>query len=311
MEVGDHVGRIIVVGSLNYDIAVRTQSIPKLGETVMGESIAYNCGGKGGNQAYACAKAGAQTKMIGAVGDDACAEVLVDSLKQAGVDICHLRRVKGCCSGNAVVVIDDAGRNSIIVIPGANERITDTYVRELQSEFCQADVVLLQMEIPLAVIYETMRIAKAKGCKLILNPAPVQPIDPQYYPLIDYLTPNETELDNLIEGNGTVEEKARALNRLGIAHVIVTLGEKGALLADENGISYFAARMVEAVDSVGAGDCFNGYFCAALAEGRTNDEAIRIAIAASSLSVTRPGAQCSIPGRTEVIDLMEGEKHHV
>lgn len=304
-------GKVLIVGSLNYDIAVKTKHIPRIGETVMGASIAYNCGGKGGNQAYACAKAGALTKMFGAVGDDACAAVLMNSLKQAGVDISHLCQIDRCCSGNAVVVVDDAGRNSIIVIPGANQMITNTYIRNLQSEFRQADVVLLQMEIPLKVIYETIRVAKAEGCIVILNPAPVQPIDPKYYPLIDYLTPNETELDNLVAGNGSLEEKARQLNSLGIAHVIVTLGEKGALSSGKDGLTYFAAKKVEAVDSVGAGDCFNGYFGAAIAEGKTPDEAIRIAIAAASLSVTQAGAQSSIPEKAKVFGMMREEDSHV
>lgn len=303
-------GNVMVIGSLNYDVCASVDRIPEIGETILGDSVAYHCGGKGGNQAYACAKAGAETTMLGAVGADACAEILKRSLTEAGVNAEHLLEIADTSSGNAIISVDAAGNNTIIVIPGANARVTEAYVRDMSNQFQAGQVVVLQFEIPQPAVYEAIRLAKEKGCVVVLNPAPARNIDPAYLSAIDYLTPNETELRLLVQAGGSLEEKAAALIDGGVKRLIVTLGEKGVMYMDEGKhTTYYPARKVNAVDTVGAGDCFNGFFCAAIADGKPVSEAIQKAIVASSISVSRSGAQSSFPDGEEVLRVIAAEKN--
>lgn len=305
-------GDVAVIGSLNYDTSVRTTRIPAVGETVLGSSIAYHSGGKGANQAYACAKAGAKTCMLGAVGDDTCAEILENSLKSANVCTENLLKFQNVSSGNAIVTVDDAGNNAIIAIPGANYQILPQHIYEFRETLRAVSVALLQLEIPIETIYAAIETAKQEDCLVVLNPAPVQSIQNEFLAMVDYVIPNETELHQLVAGNASAEDKALQLIADGVKNVIVTLGEKGVLYVDAHkNVRKFAAKRVNAVDTVGAGDCFCGYFTAALAKGEKVETAIDEAIAAAAISVTRTGAQESIPTRAEVMQLIGEENGNV
>lgn len=303
-------GSVLVVGSLNYDTALAVERIPAVGETVIGTSVAYGCGGKGANQACACARAGARTTLLGVVGDDIGGSQLRQSLIACGVRTEALWVKRGAQTGMAVVTVDSSGRNSIVVIPGANAALTAERVEAYFAGLEEAPtVVLLQLEIPLAAAYAAVRCAKAAGAAVALNPAPARRLDPAYVSRVDYLLPNETELALLAARAGDPAEQAEALTRAGVGHVVATLGERGALHLTAGGAPvYYAAHRVRAVDTVGAGDCFCGYFCAALAVGKSEGMAIAEATAAAAISVTRAGAQASIPLAEEVAALLKGEK---
>ena len=302
-------GSVLVVGSLNYDTTLVVERIPVVGETVIGKSVAYGCGGKGANQACACARAGARTTMLGAIGDDSGGSQLRQSLAACGVRTEALLVERKAPTGMAVVTVEASGRNHIVVIPGANAALTAERVEAFFAGMEEApQVVLLQLEIPLAAVYAAIRCAKAAGAMVALNPAPAQRLDPAYFPQIDYLLPNETELALLAARAGGPAKQAEALTRAGVGHVVATLGERGALhLAAGCAPVYYAAHRVRAVDTVGAGDCFCGYFCAALAAGKDVGAAIAAGTAAAAISVTRPGAQAAIPLAKEVEALLKGE----
>lgn len=292
---------VLVVGSLNYDFQISTERLPKKGETVLGNAIYYSCGGKGANQAYASAKAGTPTTMLGAVGDDRYGNMLKDNLARAGVFIDHIKTVENESSGMSFLSVDAQGQNSIICIPGANKYVSSDMVRKNAAGFQNSNVVLLQWEIPTEAVYESVRQAKRFGNRVILNPAPYHPIDPSCLEMIDYITPNEMELSSLVPDCVAAEDKASILIRKGVKNVIVTLGAKGALLVDSKGEKkHFASPAVKVVNTVGAGDCFNGYLAALLSSGRSVEEAISTANIASSISVKKSGAQESIPNMKEV-----------
>lgn len=294
-------GKVLVIGSLNYDTTLAVECIPAVGETVIGKGVAYGCGGKGANQACACARAGADTTMFGAVGEDACGAQLRQSLAFSGVHTEALLTRREAHSGMAVVTVDASGRNHIVVIPGANATLNAQCVEAFFAAAETPDVLLLQMEIPLEAVYAAIRAAKAAGAIVVLNPAPAKRIDSKYLRWIDYLVPNETELAVLAGRAGETAEQAAVLVRAGVRHVVATLGERGAahVTADSAPLFYDAHR-VHAVDTVGAGDCFCGYFCAALANGKDARAAITTAMAAAAISVTRAGAQESMPLAAEV-----------
>lgn len=296
---------VTVIGSLNQDICVRTERIPSVGETLLGRSIEYNCGGKGGNQAYACAQAGAEVIMLGAVGNDANGTVLADSLQSVGVDVSKLLRLDSAVSGTAIVTVDDAGNNTITVIPGANAMVSSQYIQSQREILKKSKVALLQLETPLPTVYSAVKAAKEEGCFVVLNPAPAQSLDREYLQLVDCLTPNEKELALLCPGEDSLEDKAKHLIDRGIKHMVVTMGGEGVLyVGQDKQPIYYPARRVDAVDTVGAGDCFNGYFSAAIAAGKTMSEAVQEAVTAASISVTRSGAQQSFPQRREIETLL-------
>ena len=293
---------ILVIGSLNMDLSITMERMPAVGETVMGEELTYNLGGKGANQAYAVGRLGGQVKMLGCVGRDQFGAGQRESLAACGVDVSGLRESEALPTGTAVIYVDAAGSNSIVVVAGANQAC---------DQWC--DYVLMQMEIPMSAIAYAAGRARALGKTVILNPAPAPDLIPaELLSCVDYLTPNETELMKLsgVTGDGmeAVRQGAKALMEQGLGCVVVTLGEEGALLADGDGFRTYPARKAEAVDTTAAGDCFNGAFVVALAEGMSEDEAIRFANAASSMAVTKKGAQSSIPSREELEQILGGAK---
>ncbi|WP_349768934.1 ribokinase [Hungatella hominis] len=297
---------ILVIGSLNMDLSIDLAKMPVTGETILGRGIAYKAGGKGANQACAAGKLGGRVRMLGCVGQDEFGQKLVKSLSESGVEIDYIKESRALPTGTAVIYVDDNGDNSIVVIPGANMACDIEYLKEQDEQFQWCDYVVLQMEIPYEAVWYSVKRAKELGKTVILNPAPApDEIPEEILSLVDYLTPNETEIIAL---NGKrkddIREGAEKLLGRGVSNVIATLGDRGALLVNRYGETFYPARKVVSVDTTAAGDCFNGAMVAALAEGQSEAEAILFANIASSIAVTRKGAQESLPIREEVAVIM-------
>ncbi len=293
---------IVVLGSTNTDMVISGAKIPVPGETVSGGSFMMNPGGKGANQAVAVARLSARRRQcvfIAKVGDDLFGRDTARRLKAEGIDA-RLIVDKTAASGTALILVDRKGQNCISVALGANGTLSPEDVAPFASDIERADALLLQLETPLETVLWAARTAHAKGVHVILNPAPAAKLPRELYACLDWITPNETEAELLtgvkVADLASAQAAERVLKRRGVAHVAITLGAKGC---------YAAGRIhpcvkVKAVDTVAAGDTFNGAFVVALAEGKGVDEAIAFAQAAAALAVTRPGAQASVPFRREV-----------
>lgn len=290
---------VAVVGSFMMDLVARTSRLPKPGETVIGESFAMFLGGKGFNQAVACARSGAPTAMVGRVGNDDFGRRFLDALDAEGIDRTGVSVDPDVGNGVGLPVVDADGQNAIIVIPQANHRLSahDLPVDVLSS----ASVVLLQWELPATVTVEAARIGRRAGATVVLNPAPAVGDLRDYEGLIDVLVPNESEaaaLGSLPGGVGGPHDDRVSL--------VLTLGEKGALVRHDGREERFDPFDVEVVDTVGAGDAFCGALCAALDGGATLFEAARIGNAAGALAVTKAGAEPSMPHRRQIDALLGG-----
>jgi ribokinase len=299
---------ISVVGSLNMDLIARTSRFPQPGETIIGDEFHTAPGGKGANQAVAAARLGAQVSMVGRVGRDAFAESLLDNLAAAGVDYTFVVHDPQAATGVALIAVDDAGQNSIIVASGANVRLSPADVDGAEAAIAGADALLLQLESPLETVTRAAEVARAHGVPVILNPAPARSLPGALLALVDVLIPNESEtalLTGLPVGDpAEAEAAAAALRTLGVGTVILTLGERGALLAREDGAEYFPAFEVTPVDTTAAGDAFVGGFAVALAEGRSLAEAVQWGNGAGALATTKLGAQPSLPTRQDLEGLL-------
>lgn len=291
-------GHIVVVGSLNMDVAVRTARLPQPGETLLASSILRSGGGKGANQAVAAARAGgARTSMIGAVGADGDGDTLLRALRDEGIDVSGVRQLEDHPTGVALITIDAHAENTIVVAAGANDHVSvsDADAAVLGS----ADVVLAQLEIPQSVVVEAARHGRA-GCRLILNAAPSAPLVPQLLALVDLLVVNEHEALDLAQVSDLDAALARLVSM--VPAVLVTLGAHGARLLRPDGTDlHVAAPAITPVDTVAAGDTFCGVYAAALAEGVDDRAAIQRACAAASLAIQRPGAQSSVPTVAETL----------
>ncbi len=297
--------KILVIGSLNMDMVIPIEQMPLKGETILGGNITHIPGGKGANQACAVGKLGGDVVMLGCVGDDQFGKDLCENLMRAGVDVSHVGKVEQVPTGIAVILVDAEGSNSIVVAPGTNSKCDVQYLKDYDEILKDCDFVIFQMEIPKDAIWYGIFRAKELGKTVILNPAPVPEFIPEeILQKIDYITPNEVEAVKLagLEGDSleVIEEAAGRLLQKGIANVLVTLGSRGVMLMKEGYCEVFPARKVDAVDTTAAGDCFNGAFAVGLAEGMPVEEAIAFGNLASSIAVTRKGAQSSIPARSEV-----------
>lgn len=297
---------ILVIGSLNMDLSIDLAKMPVTGETILGRGIAYKAGGKGANQACAAGRLGGRVRMLGCVGQDEFGQKLVKSLSESGVETDYIKESRDLPTGTAVIYVDDNGDNSIVVIPGANMACDIEYLKEQDEQFHWCDYVVLQMEIPYEAVWYSVKRAKELGKMVILNPAPApDEIPEEILSLVDYLTPNETEIIALNgKSKDDIREGAEKLLSRGVSNVIATLGDRGALLVNRYGETFYPARKVVSVDTTAAGDCFNGAMVAALAEGQSEAEAILFANIASSIAVTRKGAQESLPIREEVAVIM-------
>lgn len=302
--------KILIIGSLNVDMVIEMKRMPLVGETVLGTQLNYIPGGKGANQACAAGRLAGDVMMLGCVGEDEFGDIQNHSLSENGVDTGCFKRSKTQKTGTASIYVDENGSNSIVVVAGANQECDVSYLQEHDDAIKACDYVILQMEIPYEAIFYAVKRAKELGKTVILNPAPAPDSLPdEILARLDYITPNETELMKLCGRSGeTLEdfiEGAGALLRKGVKNVLVTLGERGALLVNESMTEIFPTRKVVSVDTTAAGDCFNGAFVVALAEGKGQKEAVTFANAASSIAVTRNGAQTSIPGREETDEVLK------
>ncbi|UGB38096.1 ribokinase [Frateuria soli] len=288
--------RIVVVGSINMDLVTQAPRFPQPGETLLGDGFLTVPGGKGANQAVAAARLGAEVALIGALGRDAFGDQLHAGLREEGVDLAHVHRLADQASGTASITVA-GGENQIVVVPAANARVTPAYVEAAHEVVARADVVLVQMEIPLDAIEATLRLGHRLGVPVILNPAPARPLPAEWLALARYVTPNQHELAVLLGADPA--EDFRALMRRAPAPVVLTRGSEGAWYRDQAGEpAHQASFDVEVVDSTGAGDTFNAALAVFLHEGLP--QAVRKACAAAALAVTRLGAQPGMPHRQEL-----------
>ncbi|MFC5450379.1 ribokinase [Paenibacillus aestuarii] len=292
----------IVIGSANMDLVMRTIRIPEMGETMRGEGFLLSAGGKGANQAVASAKMGADTWFVAKVGDDIFGQSLISSLKEFGVNTDYMTVEPDITTGVAAITVCN-GNNAIILDGGANNLVTPEYIHQYEDELLSASAIMLQLEIPRESVYAAIQLTKGK-VPIFLNPAPAVPLDDEILQGLDYFTPNEIEcrLYTGIEIK-SVEDSFAALDVLrakGIRYPLITLGEKGIVYYNGTENVYREGRKVNAIDTTAAGDTFSGTLAAMIVAGKTIDEAVNIAQHASSISVTRLGAQHSIPYLSEL-----------
>jgi ribokinase len=303
-------GRVIVVGSVNVDQVVTVDRLPAPGETVTGGRYAQHHGGKGGNQAVAAARLGAPTWFVGAVGDDDLGTQALTALAVDDIDLSEAQTLPGETTGIASILVDSAGENLIAVASGANAALTPDTVRAALGRLVlsRGDVVLVGHEIPTATAVEALRMGRTAGAVTILNPAPAIGLTPAVLALADVLTPNRTEAAQLVGHAGDPEALAAELVGwlAGGGHVLLTLGAEGALLVGSEGAVRIPAPVVQAVDTVGAGDALSGALAASLIEGRTIEDAAYRAVAAASLATTRSGARGGMPTSAELATLTAG-----
>ncbi|MDA1054868.1 MAG: ribokinase [Planctomycetota bacterium] len=302
--------RIAVLGSINVDLVVRCLQLPLPGETIMATSSSEVPGGKGANQAVAAARLGADVAMIGRVGDDAFAKHLRDNLDREGIDTSRVLATESCSSGIALVAVEQSGENSIIVVPGANGRLDAEDVASAADIIRGSDLLMLQLEIPIEAVLAAIRIARAAGVRVVLDPAPT----PAHFPLelfeVDVICPNQSEasaiLGREVQSIADAQEAAGELHRRGVKHAVVTLGAQGAVASDGNDVSWFEPFSVKAIDTTAAGDAFAAALAVRLVEQDAMAEAVRYACAAGALAASRSGAQPAMPYHQEVIELLKG-----
>lgn len=299
---------IVVVGSLNMDLVAQVEKLPETGQTVFGSSFATYPGGKGANQAVAAAKLGGHVIMAGCIGQDAFGKELMDSLSASRVNTHHVRKTDQV-TGTALITVAKDGKNTIVVVPGANEMTGSRDVDAALAAAKDPGILLLQHEISSETVAYAIKTAKAAGWRVMVNPAPARLISDTLYPLIDFLTPNETEAAMLsgvaITSREQAKQAAEVLLAKGVQTVIITLGEQGALWATQDKHGFVEPVFVQAVDTTAAGDAFSGALAAGLAEKKTLIEALEFASYAAAIAVTRPGAQPALATTLEVEQLME------
>ena len=290
------------------DLVCQVPRLPMPGETVLGTDFMTAPGGKGANQAVAVARLGAPSRLVGRIGQDGFGEELVTSLKAAGVDAQSVVTDLAAKTGVAAIALDVQGHNHIMVIPGANGQIDDSDVERLAQSFRPGDWLLMQLEIPLQAVVKAATAARVGHVRVMLDPAPAQPLPDDLYPLIDVLTPNQSEAAQLVGfAVNTVSHAAgaaRELRQRGVNTVIITLGDQGVWVDSPDGEFHQAAFAVEVIDTVAAGDAFNGSLAVALSEHRPFHEAVAFAAATAALCVGKSGAQAAMPERPQVQALL-------
>ena len=306
--------KIIVAGSSNIDFVLRVEDMARKGETIRAKSLEKIPGGKGANQACAVGKLGGNCVFLSAVGQDDFGRQLMTSLSDANVNVEQMLQADNTPTGMAVISVNDEGENSIMIVQGANGLCNEAYFNNHREVIDQADYLLTQLETPKEDVYNLIDGCKKAGKTVILNPAPAPDSIPDaVLQGLDYITPNETELEKITGmKTGTMDEIEKAATELlnrGVKNVIVTVGSKGALLCNSQGSKLFPAYPADAVDTTAAGDTFNAGVAVGLAEGMPLEEAIQRANAAASISITRKGAQTSIPTREEADALYQSKKN--
>lgn len=302
--------KTFIIGSSNIDFAMKTERLPRRGETTTDASFMQTFGGKGANQAVAAARAGGNAYFVNCVGDDPYAAMMVDGYRESGLRTDFVFREEGIWSGTALIMVDAEGNNYITVAPGANYRLTPQRIRSLKEELARAAWILIQFEIPPETIGEVISLAAELGVPVVWNFAPAREYDPAWLAGTSILIANESEAEHLCGASVTsaaqANEAAREIRAKGADAVIVTLGRNGSWVQNRDGGVHVPARAVEAVDATAAGDVYCGCLVTALAEGKPLVEAVRFATAAAALSVQVFGAQPSAPWRRDVDALVAG-----
>lgn len=300
--------KITVIGSLVMDMVATMPEFPEAGETVLGTDIGFYPGGKGANQCVAIARLGGDVEMVGMLGNDSNGDVFRKIMKDEGIKCDNLL---SCDSATAVaqIQINKSGQNRICVIPSANHKFDFSHLDGVDSVIKNTELIVLQLEMRIDVTEEIIKRASAYGVKVLLNPAPATSLSPDIFPLVDYITPNETELSILTglptETDDEVIAAARALLEKGVKCVISTLGDRGALIVNKNGAKIIKGYKVKAIDTVAAGDSFNGAFAVAITEGKSEEDAVAFANAMGALTVQVKGAIPSMHTRAEVDDFIK------
>jgi len=296
--------RLVVIGSSNTDMVIRTGKFPVPGETLLGGEFFMFSGGKGANQAVAAARMGAEVVLVCKTGDDIFGHRAIDEYKKEGIDTRYITQHPGKASGTALILVDDNAENEIVVAPGANEALDEAAIEAAASAITAAAIVLLQLEIPVSSVVLAAKKGFDAGKKIIVNPAPAQPLPASIYPCLYLVTPNETEAEILtginVHDSASASVAAGLLLKAGVQNVIITLGAQGAFFRNNSREMMVKAPVVKAVDTTAAGDVFNGVLAVEMVAGKEWEAAIAIACKAAALSVTRMGAQASMPYRAEV-----------
>jgi ribokinase len=297
--------KIIVVGSTNMDMVVKTSHIPTPGETVLGGSFFMNPGGKGANQAVAVARLGGNVLFVSKMGNDVFGKQSFRLFEEEGIDTGCILSDEELPSGVALITVDEAGENSIVVAPGANANLLPADIKQALKEIDRAGIILLQLEIPLPTVQYVVEYAFSKGVKVILNPAPAAALPAGLLSHINVITPNVTEASMIsgieVSDIETAKAAATAIRKMGVKDVVITMGSRGALVLEGELFTHIPAPKVEPVDSTAAGDVFNGALAVGLSEHKDLLNSVRFACEAAAVSVTRLGAQSSIPYRNELI----------
>lgn len=300
---------VVVLGSINLDLVVEVPHLPAKGETVIGDRFFSAAGGKAANQAVAIAKLGTAVSLVGQVGDDSFGERLLRGLQQEGVNTDGITVNANTYSGIASIVVDRDGANTIACAGGANNFVRGKEIEQFVKLLPQAKIVLMELGIPLVTVLTAAREAKAHDCLLILDPAPVtSELPEELYSLVDIITPNEIEASQLVgftvDGVTTARQAASFLHQMGVKNVIITLGSQGSLYSNEHESVWVKPILVPVVDTVAAGDAFNGALAVALASGKPLREAVRWATIGGALAVTKNGAQSSLPNKESFQQLL-------
>jgi ribokinase len=291
--------KIVVVGGTNTDMVVKSPRFPVPGESIVGENFFMNAGGKGANQAVAAARLGGEVTFIAKTGNDLFGKQALELFKNEGINCSHLFVDETAPSGVALITLDAKGENSIVVALGANNNLTADEVLSARAEFELADVVLMQLEIPVDTVVKTAEACFLLGKKVVLNPAPACALPPELFKYLYLITPNETEAEILtgvvVTDTTSATKAAVELQKMGVQHVIITMGNQGAFLYSEEKGQLIPSQKVKAVDTTAAGDTFNGALGVAIAQGKSLTEAVAFGNQAAAISVTRLGAQTSVP----------------
>ena len=296
--------KIVVVGSSNTDMIVQVPRLPQIGETLLGGRFSMAPGGKGANQAVAAARAGGSVTFITRVGNDLFGERAIEGYRQEGIDVSQISVDPKEATGVAFILVGSHGENNISVASGANLTLSSDLILQSKASMADAQILLVQLEVPLPAIHTAIEIASAANVRVILNPAPAQPLDDTILRHISILTPNETEASLLtgthVRDDKSIRKAASTLVARGVPTVIITLGERGIYVASPAFIGFVEGFTVEAVDTTAAGDVFNGALAVSLTQGQSAEQVYRFANAAAAISVTRLGAQPSAPTLAEI-----------
>ena len=295
-------GKILVIGSSNTDMTIKSERLPAPGETILGGKFLMGAGGKGANQAVAARRLGGEVTFVCKVGRDIFGDNAIKGYEKEGIDTSHILR-SDAPSGVALILVDAKAENSIAVAPGANGDLTPADIRNLRGVIAEASYLILQLEVPVETVLEAARIAHEAGVYVILNPAPACPLPEELFKYLSLITPNQTEtalMTGIETDEASLDKAVDALRAKGVKDVIITLGSRGSLVCTGGKNEFVPACKVKAVDTTAAGDTFCGALCVALSEGKSLTEAAAFATKASALAVQKMGAQDSIPYRKDI-----------